>query len=250
MERLRDQTSSPDAVTARAAELLSAMPPLDVGRLRQRPLPDLVPRRAPVRLRMGMVLALMLGTVVAAAATVRTWPLRHATESPAAAPPPESTTSSSRGVSSPFVVASPSSTTDVTADPVAEIAAAASAGALPGPAMDVPEPARGPSMGPGSKGSQRDTGAVEDESTLMVRAVRALRREGDPARAQALAEQALQRFPHGAQAEEAMALIMEAASARGDASGAQRAASAYLARFRAGRFVDRAQRILASSPAR
>jgi hypothetical protein len=80
----------------------------------------------------------------------------------------------------------------------------------------------------------------------MVSALRALRREGDPARAQSLAEEALQKFPHGAQAEEAMALIMEAASARGDASGAQQAASAYLARFGSGRFADRARRILVS----
>jgi hypothetical protein len=100
-------------------------------------------------------------------------------------------------------------------------------------------------MGSGPAVSQREV-VVDDESTLMVRAVRALRRDGDPARAQTLAAQALQRFPHGAQAEEAMALIMEAASARGDTSGAQHAASAYLARFGSGRFADRARRILVS----
>jgi hypothetical protein len=112
-------------------------------------------------------------------------------------------------------------------------------------ALATPEPLPPLPLGPGPAVSQREV-AVEDESTLMVSAVRALRREGDPARAQALAQQALQRFPHGAQAEEAMALIMEAASARGDASGAQQAAAAYLARFGSGRFADRARRILVS----
>jgi outer membrane PBP1 activator LpoA protein len=107
----------------------------------------------------------------------------------------------------------------------------------------------GPTSSPTASKAQRDTGVVDDESTLIVRAVRALRHEGDPARAQALAEQSLARFPHGAQIEEAMALVMESAFARGDAAGAQRAASAYLDRFRSGRFADRAQRILAS-PAR
>jgi hypothetical protein len=43
-----------------------------------------------------------------------------------------------------------------------------------------------------------------------------------------------------------MALVMEAASARGDAPDAQRAAASYLDRYPSGRFVDRAQRILAS----
>jgi hypothetical protein len=83
----------------------------------------------------------------------------------------------------------------------------------------------------------------------MVRAVRALRRDGDPKRAQDLAEQALLQFPHGVQVEEAMALVMEAASARGDSAGARRAAQTYIDRFHAGRFADRAQRIL-SSPER
>jgi hypothetical protein len=97
-----------------------------------------------------------------------------------------------------------------------------------------------------ARAPQREIGTVEDESTLIVRAVRALRRDGEPARAQALAEQSLAKFPHGAQVEEAMALVMEAASARGDAPDAQRAAASYLDRYPSGRFVDRAQRILAS----
>jgi hypothetical protein len=88
----------------------------------------------------------------------------------------------------------------------------------------------------------------QGESALLVSAVRALRREGDPARAQALAEESIQRYPHGAQVEEAMALVMEAASMRGDVPGARHAAQRYLETFRSGRFVDRAARILAASP--
>jgi hypothetical protein len=56
----------------------------------------------------------------------------------------------------------------------------------------------------------------------------------------------LQRYPHGQQIEEAMALAMEAASERGDLSDARRAAERYLSSFRAGRFADRALRILAT----
>ena len=216
----------PDAVTARAVELLSAMPPLDTTKLRRKSLPPLAGQRVPVfRLRTAAVLAVLLGTAAAAAATVRSWPItQHAPDH--AAPPTEVTPP----VAPPVALPVPAAT------PAAEVPSAA-------------EPARPPPATPGSKGPPREIAATEDESTLMVRAVRALRRDGDPSRAQTLAEQCLSRYPHGAQAEEAMALVMEAASTRGDAAGSQRAATAYLARFPAGRFADRAQRILAS-PAR
>lgn len=200
------------------------MPPLDTSRLRPPGLPEAAARRVPaLRLRMATGVAVLLGTVVAAAATVRSWPRSHVTQSPPAlqadtpSPGPRPTSQSI-----PLQAQAPDTTTKT-------------------PIEEAPTPA-----GPTPKASQREPGAVEDESTLMLRAVRALRREGDPARAQALAEQSLARFPHGEQAEEAMALVMEAASARGDVPAAQRAASAYLARFQSGRFADRAQRIVAS----
>jgi hypothetical protein len=242
MQRLIDQTSSSDPVTVRAAELLSSMPPLDTSQLRRRVLPSPVGRRAAViGLRPGLVLAVTLGTVVAAAATMHAWPRApdHTpgalsgppTEAPVA--PPVSPPSPARG--SAFVSPPTTGVPDVSG---AESAAGGS------------EPARSPtkavvSNAPSTKVAPRDTSAVEDESTLIVRAVRALRRDGDPTRAEALAAQSLQRFPHGAQVEEAMDLVMESAFARGDVPEAQRAASAYLDRFRSGRFADRAQRILA-----
>ena len=81
----------------------------------------------------------------------------------------------------------------------------------------------------------------------MLDAVRALRRDRDPVRALALAESALDRYPHGAQVEEAMALGMEAANAAGDGATAHRLAERYLATFRSGRFTDRAQQIVSVS---
>jgi hypothetical protein len=247
MERLRDQTSSSDPVTARAAVLLSAMPPLDTSRLRTRVLPPPLGRRlAGVRFRTGLVFAVTLGTAAAAAAALHSWPLNRA--------PDASMSVALSAISSP--VPSPSSERGSRPN------------APPAPAIDVPSHVAGTAPGTGSDNSngtseqpsrapakaslsvarapQREIGTVEDESTLIVRAVRALRRDGEPARAQALAEQSLAKFPHGAQVEEAMALVMEAASARGDAPDAQRAAASYLDRYPSGRFVDRAQRILAS----
>jgi hypothetical protein len=242
MDRLRDQTSSPDALTARAAQLLSAMPPLDTtSRLRPSELPDPGKRRVrAARIPAPLVLAVILASVAAAAATVRTWPVRHSeTRHPTGAP---QLVAASAPASSPTAkaIARPMSQVEATGDDVAAPVAPESGQRV---ALATPELSPLPSVRPGPAVSPREA-VVEDESTLMVSSLRALRREGDPARAQSLAEEALQKFPHGAQAEEAMALIMEAASARGDASGAQQAASAYLARFGSGRFADRARRIL------
>jgi hypothetical protein len=244
MDRLRDQRSSPDALTARAAQLLSAMPPLDTtSRLRPPELPDPGKRRTPAaRIPAPLVLAVILASVAAAAATVRTWPVHHGeARGPTDAP---QVVAASAPVASPTAraIAGPMSQVEAPGTGVVALAAPEPSPRL---ALATPEPSALSSVRPGPAVSPREA-VVEDESTLMVSALRALRREGDAARAQSLAEEALQKFPHGAQAEEAMALIMEAASARGDASDAQQAASAYLARFGAGRFADRARRILVS----
>jgi len=90
-------------------------------------------------------------------------------------------------------------------------------------------------------------GTADGESSLMVDAVRALRRDRDPARALALAQLALDRYPHGAQVEEATAIGMEAANAEGDSTTARRLAERYLTNFRSGRFADRALQIVSPS---
>jgi hypothetical protein len=253
MQRLREQTSSSDKVTARAAALLSAMPPLDTNRLRPTTLPGLAARRGMgAGIRTGVVLACSLGAVAAAAATMGAWPPRRAetgSSGPAYSVP---SLPSPERVSRPVAVVSEAR---VNRPSVADAPAPASRAILGGSAvrsLGVPSKASPAPVLAGAASSpppslQREALGVEDESTLIVRSVRALRREGDPTRAEELAEQALQRFPHGAQVEEATALVMEAAAARGDALGARRAAQTYLDRFRTGRFADRAQRILASA---
>ena len=106
----------------------------------------------------------------------------------------------------------------------------------------VPPPVRAASK------SARTSAATEEESALVVDAVRALRRDHDPRRAKDLAEEVLQRYPRGAQCEEAMAVAMEAASLDGDELTARRWAERYLESFGAGRFADRARDVLAASP--
>ncbi|HEX4405689.1 MAG TPA: hypothetical protein VH560_12715 [Polyangia bacterium] len=89
---------------------------------------------------------------------------------------------------------------------------------------------------------------IDDEPTLVATAMRALRRDHDPAGAARLLDDYLRRWPNGALIEEALALAIEAANARGDAR-ARTFATTYLRRFPAGRFGEAARRTLASASA-
>ncbi len=90
---------------------------------------------------------------------------------------------------------------------------------------------------------------IDDEPTLVATAMRALRRDHDPVGAGQLLDDYLRRWPNGALIEEALALALEAANARGDAR-ARAFATTYLQRFPAGRFGEAARRTLASASAR
>ena len=109
------------------------------------------------------------------------------------------------------------------------------------PVADVPvEPSRVVEL-PSAKRLDRRPG--EDPSQV-ADAVRALRKQGDAARAQALLDQYLRANPHGALAEDALALSIEAAAARKDPHAADYARR-YLARYPNGRFKTVAERALA-----
>ncbi|HSZ83443.1 MAG TPA: hypothetical protein VLA14_14235 [Polyangia bacterium] len=91
------------------------------------------------------------------------------------------------------------------------------------------------------------TPVIDDEPTLVATAMRALRRDHDPVDAGRLLDDYLRRWPNGALIEEALALALEAANARGDAR-ARAFATTYLQRFPAGRFGEAARRTLARTP--
>ncbi|MGC4091412.1 MAG: hypothetical protein QM756_26740 [Polyangiaceae bacterium] len=86
----------------------------------------------------------------------------------------------------------------------------------------------------------------EDPSEVLE-AIRALRKQGDAARAQVLLNQYLKSHPSGALTEQALVLSIEAALARHDPRATDYA-KRYLSRFPNGRFRAIAQRVLNSPP--
>lgn len=82
-----------------------------------------------------------------------------------------------------------------------------------------------------------------EDPTQVAEAVRALRKQGDAARAQAMLERYLRDNPRGVLAEDALALSIEAAVARKDPRAADYARR-YLARYPNGRFRAQAERAL------
>jgi hypothetical protein len=246
MKRLNEQASSPDPVTARAAALITAMPPLDGGRLRRRPLSCEAPQHTRnLRLRMGIALAVSLGTAVAGAGTLQRteWFREIAAPRVASSPSPSRVFPAARPSPSVGSVAPPASSPLLLPEAIEAVEPPPPAAGPPGARGAMPVPARA-----ARKEAPRDKAAAEDESALMIDAVRALRHDHDPSRAKALAEDVLQRYPHGAQVEEAMAVATQAALEAGDLTEARRSAERYLETFRAGRFADRARRVLAAAP--
>jgi TolA-binding protein len=86
-----------------------------------------------------------------------------------------------------------------------------------------------------------------EDPTPVVRAIRALRSERNPAQAEQLLQQYLRTNPNGALAEDALALLIETASAQRSKSAADRAAR-YLELYPNGRYRATARRVLSTRP--
>lgn len=111
------------------------------------------------------------------------------------------------------------------------------------PRTDVQPPTAEPSATSAVSKRAVDKPAAGEDPTKVAEAVRALRKQGDAARAQQLLDQYLRTNPRGALAEDALALSIEAAAARKDPRAVDYA-KRYLARYPNGRFRGVAERAL------
>jgi hypothetical protein len=150
------------------------------------------------------------------------------------------------------LLAADSSLSDETADPVAPVAAAPplsdESRSAPSKALDIVSPVQpSPEAAPPAAGQpnvkRADKPRAGEDPAQVAEAVRALRKQGDAARAQTLLDQYLRANPHGALAEDALALSIEAAAARKDPRASDYARR-YLARYPNGRFRGVAERAL------
>jgi len=232
---LRDTREFASEAERRVAELLATLDPYEPNPVRKQSLGVILAASHRERgfrlLRPVAGLALLFaGTAAAATLGQRFWPesVEQLEEAPPEIAPARSTAPSGK----------PSRGTD------------SKPAALP---ATHPDPAPGPQVAPTKRTSaapqrqtpttqKRPTRASEDPRPV-ADALRALRKEQDPARAQSLLNEYLRANPQGALSEEALALSIEAAYARKDPT-AKTHARRYLARYPAGRHRRLAERVL------
>ena len=255
MKRLRQQLDSEDPTTARAALLLNAVGPLPESRLRMRRVRHALDRTTRTRrsawLRPAVLLGVLLGGVATAGAT---WGVVSAVRlvsepdpslvAPRVVPPqpakPPMRGAVRRGISNPR---------PVEPDPRQSRGIDAKGEPLSPPAQSSGEASRGASHShavvrkPAQSGQAQVKSRVEaplSDSVLVHRAVKALRSGGDAEQASELLERYRSRNPDGVLAEEALALSIEAAVAKGDPR-ARQLARQYLLTYPKGRFAAAAR---------
>lgn len=262
MKRLVEQTDSRHPLVARAAKLLlEAQPLAPSDATRRRVLASVVREhfaaRRPWLLRPAAVFAMLLATTAAAASFHDAWlprmvrivvdragPRSWQRVTEARRPQTESAKVAGRAaLAVDETSAAPSDTAleaAVEASLLVNGVVAAEHGVAPSAEADIAlDP--GDARARASRRAIRRSKAIapqawDDGAGLVVSAIEVLRHQHDAARASQMLEQYLGSHPRGALREEAMALAVEAASARGDSGESRRLAARYDHAFPDGRF--------------
>jgi hypothetical protein len=220
VDRLIEKKGSVAGGEAELIELIEACEPVNVSDLGKRRSLGAVysrnhQRRRSVRsaMRLAMVAGVLLVAGAATAAFGVRWRARPAPAAPgvALAPAPVHHVAHARALPAP--IAAPAPEVLATSEPLAP-------------------PAHHPRV------------VRSEDPSLVVSAIQALRQDHDPQRAGRLLGAYLRTYPHGALAEEAVALSIEAADARHSPS-ATTFAQRYLNEYPNGRFRPAAERVLA-----
>lgn len=237
MKPLRNTREFSSESERRIAELLATLEPYKPNPARKHSLGlKLAARRPHAALRIlrpvaGLAL-LFAGTAAAATLGERLWSEPIVEQAPPEIPV-------ARSLAPP---AKPKAATRATPDAPAKTSETAESIAVPGPLRK----AQRPSIAPPRAANSAPKKAVRssEDPRPVAEALRALRKERDPARAQSLLSEYMRASPQGALSEEALALSIEAAHARKDPA-AKGHARRYLARYPAGRHRRLAERVLA-----
>jgi hypothetical protein len=259
MTRLRDELHSPDPRVAHAARLVAAVPPLERSEARQRRVAAALaeaPHRRPrtLLLRFAIALAILAAGAGAWAAIGRDL-YRHLVEHAATHSQPPAHEPSPHAAPTNPPPASPASISPiVTPPPRPQAPASPNTAAPPPPAHPSHAPDR-PRTKIQSKApthadpaaNVRDAAREHLEAQSVLDAVNALRRDHDPDRARLSLIYYLDRFPEGAVAEEALALLIEADTAAGNHAEAATFAARYLRTYPDGKFVEAARRAQSES---
>ena len=224
MKRLVDDKQAEGSAQARLADLVAASEPLTLSDDRKRATLDSVLQRRrvatarrPLWLRPALTLGVLLVASVTAAATLGyRWVTR---DSPSPAP-----------VAPAVVPAKPQAVR-----PAPPAAPAADEVVIPPQVSEASRPA--------TKTVVRPRPAKGEDPSLVVAAIQALRHDHEPARAAKLLADYLRTYPHGALAEEAVALSIEAAT-ESKRPEAKTFAAQYLAQYPKGRFRRIAEQAL------
>ena len=230
-EEARDRPDKVPNVCARAVELIESVDPIHfpIGR-KQRLLLSLgrgsVKQRS-AWLRPAVAAMVLLGGGAVASAALTGWPSRLVRTLEARVPPK----ADSRLISRPLSVHA-----------VPTIQPAVVIDSNPAPAPPPVSPVRSLLV---EARPRRLAEPPADDPSLLLAATRALRNDGDPQLARALAKRYLDRQPSGALTDEALAISIEAAIDHHDADAAALSAK-YLAQFPHGSFRALAERTLAS----
>jgi hypothetical protein len=244
---LREQFDPTDPNEVCGAALLARVPPLAFSAARQQRVRFALRASRPVMTALRLSPAFVAGVVLLGATGASAMVARYFVRAHVHAPEIVSTVLESTEPAPRAAAKSRHAAAPAVAPPPQEPAEAPAVAPLPDPTPKADAPAKQAPPKPRAAAPAAATPSTASPGgALMIEAMQA-RRSGDMARAASLLAEYRAKYPDGDLHEEALALSIEAAVARGD-DNAPRLAAQYLKRYPNGRFREQAEKALKATP--